>query len=149
MPQRPLKTYDLRRVYLLIGGYQIGGYGADGGIELEWAEDIGEGVVGADGLGTFSRSNNKAATVTVTVMETSQSYRDLATLMATQEAETEISGLGFLLKDDINGDKVAEQYPVFLSRPGISKTKKAGERQFKLWLPNAAENTTFGGNIRV
>jgi hypothetical protein len=147
--QRPLKTYDLNAVYLLIGGYQIGGYGADGGIEVEWTSPIGEMTIGADGLGTFSRNNDASASVTITVMETSRSYRDLATLMQAQDAEESISALGFLLRDEVNGDEIAEEYPVFTDRPGVSKTKKAGERVFKLNLPSAALNTKFGSAIAV
>ena len=47
---------------------------------------MGEFSSGADGEAVFSRSNNDAVFVTVTVMETSAGYRHLAQLAATQKA---------------------------------------------------------------
>ena len=82
----PLKTYDLQSVYLTLGGYRIGGYGEDGGIEFEYSADIGELKTGADGQSVFSRINNPAMLCTITVMETSLSYKQLADLMQAQAA---------------------------------------------------------------
>lgn len=149
MPQRPLKTYDLKSVYLIIGGYRIGGYGAEGGIEFEFGAPIGEPTIGADGAAVFSRNNDDSMTCRITVLETSKSYRDLATLMAAQREEAPIEALNFLMRDDINGDQVKDQYATFMERPAPSKAKKAGERVFVLFLPNAASTAQFGASIAV
>lgn len=146
---KPLKTYDLMSVFLLVGGYRIGGYGEEGGIDVEWSSDLVETSVGADGQATASRSNDASATVTITVKETSRSYRDLATLMAAQQSQEAILPLQFRLKDDRNGDKINDDNAVFINRPGVSKKKKAGEREFKLFLPNAGESAAFGASIAL
>lgn len=143
------KTYDLKAVYLTIGGYEIGGYGTDGGIEFAMGAPIGEGVIGADGAGTFSRNNDKSMTCTITVMETSKSYRDLATLARNQAAETPIGALAFLCRDTINGDEVSEPYAVFMEHGVPSKAKAAGERVFVIWLPNGAEDAKYGASIAL
>ena len=62
-----LKTYDLSAVKLAIGGILLGGYAEDGGIEVEPAAPVGEFSSGADGEAVFSRSNNDAVFVTITV----------------------------------------------------------------------------------
>ena len=78
-----LKTYDLSAVKLAIGGILLGGY-AEGVAGLALGRPVGEFSSGADGEAVFSRSNNDAVFVTVTVMETSAGYRHLAQLAATQ-----------------------------------------------------------------
>jgi len=145
----PLKTYDLQSVYLTLGGYRIGGYGEDGGIEFEYSADIGELKTGADGQSVFSRINNPAMLCTITVMETSLSYKQLANLMQAQAALEQIERLEFSMEDEINGDKVTEQYATFIARPVPSKGKAAGERQFKIALPNAATTAKFGANLSI
>lgn len=143
------KTYDLKRVYLSIGGYQIGGYGTDGGIEFAFGSPIGEGSVGADGQGTFSRNNDPSMTCTITVMETSRSYRDLATLARNQAAEAPIGAMPFLMRDELNGDSVSDPYAVFMEHAVPSKGRTAGERVYVLWLPNAREDATYGTAIAL
>ena len=74
------KTYDLGAVVCTLGPVGIGGYGEEGGLEFEQASVIGEVTVGATGLSTFSRSNNKDMIVTITVMETSLAYNLLGAI---------------------------------------------------------------------
>lgn len=146
---KPVKTYDLKAVYLLVGGYRIGGFGEQGAVSFEYGSNLVETTISADGQGTVSRSNDDSMTATITVMETSKSYKDLAALMVAQQAQSPITRLEFLMKDDINGDKVSARHAVFTMRPKPNKAKKVGEREFELWLPNAGENAQFGANIAI
>lgn len=146
---KPVKTYDLKSVYLLVGGYRIGGFGEEGAIAFEYGADLVEPTVSADGQGTVSRSNDDSMTATVTVMETSKSYKDLAALLIAQQAQSPITRLEFMMKDEINGDKVSGRYAVFLNRPTPNKGKKVGEREFKLWLSNSGETAEFGASISI
>lgn len=146
---KPVKTYDLTKVFLIVGGYRIGGFGESGGIEIEWSSGVAEPTVGADGEAAISRTNDNSAKVTITVMETSKSYRDLAELYQAQKGQDAVQRLEFLCEDTISGDKVTDQFAVFTAMPGISKARKVGERKFELFLPNALENAVFGGNIAV
>ena len=43
----PARTYDFRKVDLIIGGFDISGYGEDDGIEVEWASEAGAVTWGA------------------------------------------------------------------------------------------------------
>ena len=141
MSSTPLKTYDLNSVFLVIGGRRIGGFGEDGGIEFEFSTERGEMAIIADGQATFSQTNNNLMFATVTVMETSKSYRDLADLYTTQAAEAPKERLNFLMEDELSGDKVTDQYAVFIAVPAPSKGRVAGEREFRIALPNAGDPT--------
>lgn len=146
----PLKTYDLLNgVDLILGGFDISGYGEDGAVEIEAAEDVATPSFSADGQATVSRTNNNALYVNITVRETSRSYRDLAGMWRTQENQTPIERLEFLLRDRINGDEVRDQYAAFLQVPTPSKAKAAGDRVFRLLLPNARSTMKLGSNIAV
>ena len=148
MAQRPTH-YDLKSVYLTIGGYEIGGYGADGGIEFANGSPVREAMVGADGHGVSSETNDKSMTCTITVMETSKSYRDLATLARNQDGQRPLEALSFLCRDILNGDEVSEPYAVFLEHAVPSKGKSASERVFVIWLPNGREDAKYGASIAL
>lgn len=141
---QPLKTYDLKYVTLIVGGMLISGYGEEGGIEFEYSQDIGEVTASADGSPTFSRFNNGIVLCTITVRESSDSYRDLGMLLNAQQLQMEIQPLPFLMNDLINGDNIADQYAVFVQRPGLNKAQEVGDRSFVLALPTAAHTILYG-----
>ena len=139
-----MKTYDLSKVILVVGTFKVGGYGEDGGIEIEQAADIGEVTVGADGESVFSRNNNRLLYVNVTVLETSAAYKNLAAAMKIQEALPIIIPMPFLMQDLINGDSVQNAYCTFVQRPGMAKGRKVGTRTFRLALPGASSTALYG-----
>jgi hypothetical protein len=145
----PLKTYDFSRVLLIVGGFEISGYGEDGGIEFEYPSDTLEHVAGADGQVTVSRTNDNRMIAHITVMETSRAYRDLATLARTQAAQLAIGPLPFLMRCLTTGDEVPEQFAAFIQLPTPNKAKTAGERVFDILLPNAKKLAKFGSNILI
>ena len=137
------KTYNIKAVTAILGSFPLGGgYGEDGGLEFEWDADLFEVTVGADGETAYSRTNNDNVTLTITVMESSRAYKDLATLMQAQlllvDNGAPIAPLNFSMYDPINGDSCASQYAVFLNRPAPSKSGTIGEREFRISLNNAA-----------
>ena len=146
------KTYNLRAIQLSVGGRKIGGYGTDGGISITWGSDLFEVAVGADGQGVASVSNDQSAMIEITVMETAKGYKDLAELQKAQLGELQDGGaigrMEVRMKDPINGDKIGEQYGVFVNRPEMAKAKTAGERVFRIWCPNAGDTVEMGtGNV--
>jgi len=132
----PLKTYDLKRVTCFVNVNLLSGYGESGAISAEWVEDIGEITTGADGEQVFSRSNNRGMRVSITLMETSRSYRDLYTELVAQGILNQVPIGIFSLLDLINGDSITSEYFVFTKRPTVAKGKKAGERVFEIFLPD-------------
>ena len=140
-----LKTYDLSAVKLAIGGILLGGYAEGGGIEVAPAAPVGEFSSGADGEAVFSRSNNDAVFVTVTVMETSAGYRHLAQLAATQKAAVgRIPPLPFSFSDPINGTYITGAYCAFMEHTTVSKGATAGERVFRLVVPGVLKTWQLG-----
>tara|TARA_Y100000593_G_C4163538_1_gene263261 strand:+ start:118 stop:564 length:447 start_codon:yes stop_codon:yes gene_type:complete len=69
----PLKTYNFNQVHVTFGGVLLEGYGSNGGISIEFNEDVWECVVGADGEESRARKNDNGAECTITLMQTSAS----------------------------------------------------------------------------
>lgn len=140
-------NYDLKAVDVVIGGVLLRGYGPDDAVSFERAAPIGEVTTGGDGEHAFSRNNNDAMFCTLTLMETSQAYRDVASLMQAQEAQTPIARLSFVMRDRINGDTCSSNRATFVEGPVPSKGKAVGTRTFRLFLPGALVGAVFGGSI--
>ena len=147
MGSSPLKTYDLLSVYIIIGGQRISGFVEDDAISFEYASDIGEHAAGADGQVTFSRSNDKRVIATITLAETSLAYKQLGEQLQEQELETTIQRRDFLMRDDISGDKISDEFCTFLTRPSLDKGRVFSAREFQILLPNGAEGLNFGSNL--
>lgn len=133
------KIYDINTVLLIIGGVAIsGGYAEDGGIEMEWNDVLLEPTVGAGGESAYSRKGNNNAKITITLMETSVAYRNLAILM---EAQIQLIDLGlpvvplnYQMIDPRSLDTVGANYVMFMERPQVNKGGTVGERVFVLDL---------------
>lgn len=143
----PLKTYDLLSVYIIVGGQRLTGFVEDDAISFEYAADIGEHAAGADGQVTFSRSNDKRVIATISLAETSLAYKQLGAQLQEQEAETTIQRRDFLMRDDISGDKISDEFATFITRPSLDKGRTFGAREFQILLPNGAEGLKFGANL--
>lgn len=143
-----VKSYDFRKVITTVGRINLSGYGDDGGIEVDWGSAAMEKAVGAYGDVTYSKINDESCTVTITVRESSRTYRDLMALQRTQAAgEGPIEPLAFYMRDLINGDELKDRYCVFMELPSMSKGRTAGDRVFVLDLPNARGKALFGAKI--
>ena len=140
-------TYDLKANDVVIGGVLIRGYGPDDAVSYERAAPLGEITTGADGEHAFSRNNNDLWFVTLTLMETSQAYRDVASLYQAQQAETPIARLSYVHRDRINGDVCSSNRATFVEGPVPSKGKAVGTRSFRIALPGAELGAVFGGSI--
>lgn len=139
-----LKTYDFGENYVTIAGITIGGFDDDGTIEYEGMEDEGELSVGADGEATFSKSNNRAMFVTITLKETSNSVFELDALRKAQQLAGKIPPVSFLHTDKFTGDIVASAYAVLLSSALPNKARMAGTRQYRFALPYGKQSVLEG-----
>lgn len=149
MANTPAKSYDLGRVQLSVGGQRIEGFGPDAAVAYERSAPLGTITTGADGQHTFSRSNNHGMIATITCMETSLGYKKLAALQKVQASQYPISALAYSMYDPGNGDRVVDQYAVFIEAPAPSKGAEVGTREFKIFLPNAGDNALFGDLISI
>lgn len=132
-----LKTHDFGQVTLSVGGVLIGGFGEEGGVEFEWASDIGEDIVGADGEVTFSRSNDRRLYADITLLETSAGYSRLMAMMRAQQMEPAILPLPFELANPVTGERISSSYTVFKTRGEANVQKGAQERTVRVLLPYA------------
>ncbi len=141
-----VKEYDLSKVQLIVQTNSIGGYGAEGGVEITWDADVYDVKVGATGLTTASKINNKNALAKITVAEGSRAYALLAATQKLQEFSEApvLLPVVFLMIDPSNGDMVNTANAIFVDRPTIAKGKTASDRVFKMHLPNAAVAALFG-----
>jgi hypothetical protein len=135
-------------VKLIIGPVVVGGYGADGGVEYEFASDIYEDESGADGQVSVSQLHDYRMYANITLMETSSSYRDLFNLLTAQRAQLRKINLPFVHTDLLNGDSVKVGTCIFMGWPTPSKSRTAGERVFRVLLPDGAKKFQ-GGTLNV
>jgi hypothetical protein len=93
------KTYDPQKVKLSLGGQIASGYADGTFISVERDEDSWSKVVGADGEVSRAKSANTAATLTLTLAQTSP-FNDILSALA---ALDEVSAAGIfpvILKDN-------------------------------------------------
>lgn len=152
MPSKNLRFYNFELCRLIIGGVIVGGYDDEGGVEYEPANDINEMTVGADGEATNSHITNDMVVATITLKETSKSYRDLMELAQEQWRTQRTPGGGagavsYTHFDPSTGDEIRERQAIFLNRPGQNKTRTAGSREIRMALPYALRNTKFASLI--
>lgn len=77
-----VKTYNLAEVQAIFGPVEMGGYGEDGGIRIEWQENLWEYSRNADGGGTRSKNNSNDALVSVTLSQSSEKNSELSAIQA-------------------------------------------------------------------
>lgn len=149
------KSYSLAGVILNIGGFDVTGYGPDGGIAFNAPNDLGEWTASADGKdGAWSMINDDSLEVVLTLMSTSRAYTFLAQQMTLQRA-AQRQGLptppvSFYMLDPQNGDLVTDLYTFFKTNPVMTKESSISAVEMTMLLPNgrAQGNSIYGpGNI--
>ena len=140
-----LKTYDLMANFVTLAGVRLGGWGEDGGVEYAFESDNFEHISGADDSTVVSKINDGRLVATVTVLETSATYRHLAQLAIAQLATIgPVLPLAWGHVDLGNGDAINDGQAVMLNLPGPSKGRKVGTREFKILLPNGKNLIQLG-----
>jgi len=93
-----LRNYDVKQVYVIVGGVALTGFAEDSVVEVAYNEDQATLQIGAQGEGTVSHSNNYSGSFTVHLQQTSPSNAYLSLL-----AQAFRTGSGFtvpvLVKD--------------------------------------------------
>jgi len=138
-----LKTYNFEQVVVTYGGAVITGFGQNGGVSVEFNEDVWEPVVGADGEESRARKNDYGAECTLTLMQTSESN---LTLSAFLEADLR-SGAGALPLTivDNSGYSVIQCTKAYIkSRPVSTFNSGVEEREWVFRMVDVISNV--GGN---
>ena len=145
MANTGLKTYSADEVIVVYGNTLVNEGLADGTfVSVEWDEDAFSLSIGADGEGTRSKTNNRGATITLTLMQTS----DINDLLSTQYL-LDLNTPGgvtspFLVKDS-NGRTLMAAEECWIQRAAnVEYGREAGERE---WVLRTSSLVPFiGGN---
>ena len=127
-----LKTYDFRKVALLVSGVPISGFAEGDAISVEFPESWTK-QIGAGGAHTRSRNNDQSAQLTITLQQTSSSNAFLAGLAAADEV-TGLPILGVLIKDLRGNDLLAAPQAYVSQKPGLTYGKDSGSREWVIQL---------------
>ncbi len=133
------KTYDPSAIILIINGLRIEGGGETAFVDFEAASPRASDAVSVTGEVTVNRNADRRVYATITVMQTSVACRLLDQIMRAQAALPSYVPMPFLMIDPVNGDEIASTEAVFIESALPSQGKTAGERTFKLLLPQARD----------
>lgn len=118
------------------------GFGEDEFVRIEQDSDDTEDVVGVDGEVVVSRTNDRRATVTIILMQTSIANDGLTTLSNfVRTAPGMVGGVGpFIVKDLIGRALYTAQNSWVAKPPNVSFAKKATPREWKVRVANLVRN---------
>ena len=130
-----LKIYNADEVTVVFGPVLVeSGRGSDEFVRIENESNIAEDDAGVDGEVTVSRSKDKRATVTLTLMQTSVS-NDLLSVIANamRSAPSGTGGIHPLLIQDQNGRALYTAANAWIQKePDIAKAKAPGTAEWPI-----------------
>ncbi len=133
----------------ILGPLNLSGYGDEGALEYApTSEDDVEVVAGYDGGVVANHILDDSVILTISVRETSRTYRELGALLQLQRAARSrgqaVPRYPWRHIDALNGDEVNVAATIFVGGPGLTKTNRFSNRPFKLLLPNAKLSFRYG-----
>lgn len=138
-----VKSYDFKQVSVIFGGRIITGFAEGDAITVAHDEDDFTLKVGADGEATRSKSNNRAATITLRLMQTSDSNDVLSGMRSADQLTG--NGKGPLLIKDNSGRSLHAADSAWVQKaPDAGYGAEAGEREWVLRTGEMISN--YGGN---
>lgn len=139
-----LKTYDPKRISIIIGSHVVKGYAEDTFISIEPAGDGTQAQAGADGEVARSLSNNPLHNIVVTLQQTSDTNDYLSDLLNRDRASGG-GGVVPLQVLDLRGTSVfAASQAWVVNWPTIENGATVGEREWT--LAAVATGIHVGGN---
>ncbi len=97
-------TYDAAQVIISVGGIPLSGYTDGTFIEVARDEATWTKIVGADGIVTRGKTNNRSGTITVTLKQSSPSNDVLSGFLIADELAN--SSVVPILIKDLSGDSI-------------------------------------------
>jgi len=128
------KVYDADQVKLTIGGFAIESGFADGEfLRIEQESEDFTDVAGTDGEVTRSKTNDRRATITVLLMQTSSGNQALSTLSNLDREAANGVGITPLLIADKNGDTLFTASSAWIQKPpDVSFDREATAREWEI-----------------
>ncbi len=137
------KTYDAKKVSVIVGSRVISGFAADSMVEVEQDEQAFTKAVGVDGEATRSKSNNLSGKITIQLMQSSDDNDFLSGLAEADQLSN--SGLTPILIRDAGGRSLhlsPESWVQKLPKAGYTRNAEARE-----WIFDCGRIIShFGGN---
>ncbi len=126
-----LSTYDPAQVAVIVNGFTMGGF-ADGTFVLvERDEDAWSLTVGTDGEATRSKSNNRSGTITITLLNSSDSNTVLDGFANSDEVSN--AGVVTVFIKDNSGTTLATAEQAWVQRKASTEfAREATEREWVL-----------------
>lgn len=127
-------VYDPNEITIMVCGIPIEGGFADGSfVEVDQDSDDFDDVVGTDGDVTRSKTNDRRATVTLTLMQSSEANALLSALNNLDRKQSNGAGVGPLLIKDNQGTSLYAAEKSWIAKPPTAGfDKKAGPREWKI-----------------
>ena len=143
------KEYVLAANTFIFGPLNLSGWGDEGAVEYApTTEDDAEIVTGNDGGSVLNWSMDSGVIATLSVRETSRTYRELGALLQAQrllisQGQPSVP-MPWTHIDGFNGDELSVPDARIISGPGLTKTNRFSNRPFKIFLPNAKLAMKYG-----
>lgn len=140
-----MKVYDPDQVQCSFGGILIKGYADDSMISIEYAEDAFLKKAGADGEVVRSKNANRMATVTIHLMQTSDTNVEFDAIHEKDMLAPAGAGIGSFQVQDLQGNTLLQAEHAWIEAPPNPEFgKEAGPREWKIAC--AELKGTHGGN---
>jgi len=148
MAKGELTSYDAAEVTISLAGQPLDSGLTDGEfLGIEAASEDWQTKVGADGSVVRYKTNDRRATITLTLMQTSSGNDLLSQLREADLTANNGAGVGAFIARDLGGRTVARAQAAWVKKaPKISRGKEAGEVAWELEC--AALEITVGGSTR-
>ena len=137
-----LRTFDPRLVNILIGGVPMQGFADGTFLSIDRDEDAFVKVVGADGTSTRIKSNNRSATLTLTLKQSSPSNDVLSGFAALDELSN--TGVVPVLVKDNSGNSIYFSATGWVQKYPLSEFSK--EISNREWTLDLVDTDIFVGS---
>jgi hypothetical protein len=129
-----VRTYDPKDVQIIVGGVPMSGFADGTFIAVEFDESTFSKTVGADGEVSRAKSNNKSATATITLKQTSPSNAVLSGFALVDEA-TNAGVVPFMIREIGTGSTLVFAESAWIQDwAGPEYSKEVEDREWKLAL---------------
>lgn len=125
-----LKDYNLAHCIVLVDGIRVEGYNDGDAVEVEYESEVWTDVVGSDGEVTRSATNDRRATITFHLSETSSLNRFFRNKVMAGRTLGIGDTFSVMIKDIHNGETVISPQTWVKTDPGVSKGREAGDRDW-------------------
>lgn len=138
-----LKTFDFKKVSVIIGPHIASGFADGTGIAVEYNEDRFITQVGSDAEVTRSKSNDNTGTFTLTLQHASKTNDVLSGYKLLDDASN--AGIFPVLIKDLQGNTVAEGTSCWVqSTPSVEFGREAADRE---WVIATDDLKLFVGGL--